>query len=443
MLLASRQAEPVADNDNYWPQGFADELIGELVVVAESDSDGEFEFAKLEEMSSRAAVEITADLIADPRDALGEEAGQKAAFEARLQARWGHGLDLAELVVSQAHEAGRWVNDLLRPAAVARQDQKFEALIRLHARAVRTAREVLILLRSGYSAAAFARWRTLHEIRVVLLVLVDGNEELIRRYLAHRDVDALKGQKEYEAAWETMGHEPPDWTAPEREQTRAELIDEFGRAFWQDYGWAAPLFDGDAPTFKQLEQRVELEPMRGYYRLSSQEVHANARAITWNIQGITDSDVISAGPSDAGLVDPAQCSLIALTSATDALMAYTIGELSDTTDELSDLTAKTVLNQSFALVRHRVIHLLIDHAIEQLVEVGAQQEAEEEAMAELVDRATAVLQQGAPMTAEDLSTELDSDPDALADALDAAVARGGLLQETRYRSEATSSAAEE
>ena len=42
-------------------------------------------------------------------------------------------------------------------------------------------------------------------------------------------------------------------------------------------------------------------------------------------------------------------------------MAYTI-------DELSDLTAKTVLNQSFALVRHRVIHLLIDHAIEQLVE---------------------------------------------------------------------------
>ena len=101
ILLASRQAEPVADNDNYWPQGFADELIGELVAVAQSDPDGEFEFAKLEEMSRRAAVEITADLIADPREALGEEAWQRAAFEARLQARWGHGLDLAELVVNQ------------------------------------------------------------------------------------------------------------------------------------------------------------------------------------------------------------------------------------------------------------------------------------------------------------------------------------------------------
>ena len=234
-----------------------------------------------------------------------------------------------------------------------------------------------------------------------------------------------------------MGHEPPDWTGGEREQMRAELIDEFGGAFWQDYGWAAPLFNNKAPTFKQLEQLVELDPMRGYYRLSSQGVHANAKGITWNIQSLTDFDVIWAGPSNAGLEDPAQCSLIALAGATDALMAYAVGELSEETAELSDSMIKPILDQSLALVRHRVIHLLIDHAIEQLVEVGAQQEAEEEAMAELVGRATEVLQEGAPMTAEDLATELDVDPDDLADALDTAVARGELLQETRYRRETT------
>ena len=443
MVLASRQAEPVADGDGYWPQGFADELISELISVVDADPDAEFEFVRFEEMSRRAAVELTADLIADPRDALSEDTAQKAAFEARLQATWGHGLDLAELVVNQVHEAGSWVDGLLRPAAVGRQDQKFEALIRLHARAVMTAGEVMVLLRSGYSSAAFARWRTLHEIRVVLVVLADGDEELIRRYLAHRDVEALKGQEEYEAAWETMGHEPPDWTATEREQIRQELIDEFGSAFWKDYGWAAPLFNNKPPTFKQLEQLVELEPMRSYYRLSSQGVHANAKAITWNIQSLSDSDVIWAGPSNAGLEDPAQCSLIALAGATDALMAYTIGELSDTTDEQPDSTFKAVLNQSFAFVRHRVIHLLVDHAIEQFVDVGAQQEAEQEAMTELVNRATAVLQQGAPMTAEELAAELDVDPDDLADALDAAAARGDLLQETLYRREVAGSATEE
>ena len=129
-------------------------------------------------------------------------------------------------------------------------------------------------------------------------------------------------------------------------------------------------------------------------------------------------------------------------------MAYAIGELSQSTDEatvgeLSESTVKRVLNQSVALVRQQVIHLLVDHAIQAIVEVAEQQEAEEEAMAELVSRATAVLQEGVPMTAEDLSTELDADPDALADALDAAVARGALLQETRYRREAAGSATDE
>ena len=40
-------------------------------------------------------------------------------------------------------------------------------LIRLHGKAVLTAREVLTLLRNGYSSGAFARWRTLHEVRVM------------------------------------------------------------------------------------------------------------------------------------------------------------------------------------------------------------------------------------------------------------------------------------
>ena len=85
------------------------------------------------------------------------------------------------------------------------------------------------------------------------------------------------------------------------------------------------------------------------------------------------------------------------------------------------------------VVRHRVIGLLMDHAIQVLVDVGEQQEAEEEARAELAGRATAILAEGAPMTAEDLADALEVDPDAVEDALDAAVTRGEVLHETRYR----------
>ena len=47
------------------------------------------------------------------------------------------------------------------------------------------------------------------------------------------------------------------------------------------------------------------------------------------------------------------------------------------------------------------------------------------------------------MTAEELSDELGVDPERLAEALDAAAARGGLLQQLHYRVEASGSASGE
>ena len=273
----------MTDNDRYWPKGFFDELAA----MSGEDLDDSPLSARLEGMSRRAAEELTADVIADPRRVLSEQAGQRAAFEARLEARWGRGLDLADLVIHEALESGMWAHGLVGPAAAACQDHKFEALFRLHGKAVMTAGEVMVLLRSGYSSGALARWRTLHEVWVVSLLLLDGDDELSRRYLRHDDVETLKAQEQYEETWEALGHEPPDWTAAEREQIRAELAAEFGPAFLRDYGWAAPLFNDTAPKYKQMQQRVKLDHWRGYYRMASHGTHANPKGISWNIQSLT------------------------------------------------------------------------------------------------------------------------------------------------------------
>ena len=420
MLLASRYAELVADNDNYWPDGFVDDLDA----LSKGDSDEESGSAKFQEMLLRAAEELTTDAIAQPRRVHSEWAAQQTAFEARLEARWGHGLDLADLVVHKAFESVKWVIDLRQTPATTRQDEKFEALVLLHGKAVMTAREVLVLLRSGYSSGAFTRWRTLHEVRVVFLLLADSDRGLSRRYLRHEVVETFKGQKEYEETWEALGQEPPDWTATERDETQTELAIQFGPAFLQDYGWAAPLFNNNAPKFKQLQERAELDDWRGYYRMASQGTHANPKGVSWNIQNLTDGEIVWAGPSNAGLVEPAQCSLIALADITDGLMTYAVSKLPDSAD-----------HEIFALVRQQEILLLSDHAIKALIEVHYQQKAEEEAMADLISRAKTVLREDAPMTAEELSTELEIDPEALADALGAAVTRGELLQETHYRNQ--------
>jgi len=412
----------VTENEVYWPTGFFEELLA----MYEADSVDQCLSAKLGEMYRRAAEESAASVIADPRDALREQAGDRAGFEARLEARWGRGLDLAELVVWHAIETGRWVNEVLRPAAASRQDQKFGALIRLHGKAAMTAREVFVLLRSGFSSGALARWRTLHEVWVVFLVLAEGDEELSRRYLAHEVVESLKGQEEYEQNWEVLGLEPPDWTAAERKQARVDLAAEFGGAFLQDYGWAAPLFDNKAKKFKELEKHVKLDQWRGYYRLASHGTHANSKGILWNIQSLESVDVVWAGPSNAGLLDPAQLTLIALANVTASLLAYAVDEFGDSPDD-------EVFEPHMAVVRQMSILLLVDHAIETLAEVHFQLEAEDEAVSDLVSRATAVLREGAPMTAEDLATELDVDPETLSEILGGAVPSGELLQEKHYR----------
>lgn len=75
-VIASWQAELVADNDPYWPNGF----FAKLVALFKEGSDAESRSADLAEMRSRAAEELTTDKVAQPRRAVDEEAALKAAF---------------------------------------------------------------------------------------------------------------------------------------------------------------------------------------------------------------------------------------------------------------------------------------------------------------------------------------------------------------------------
>jgi hypothetical protein len=70
-----------------------------------------------------------------------------------------------------------------------------------HAKGVLTASEILVLLRTGHSTAAMARWRTLHEAAVTAYVLAPEDEETARRYLTHRVVESYRAQSDYERFW--------------------------------------------------------------------------------------------------------------------------------------------------------------------------------------------------------------------------------------------------
>lgn len=147
---------------------------------------------------------------------------------------------------------------------------------------------------------------------------------------------------------------------------------------------------------EDLEECAGLDHWRGFYRMASHGTHANPKGIIWNVQSYETVDLIWAGPSNAGLVDPAQCSLIALANVNARLLAYMVGELPDSDDFLPDVYD--------SVVQQKVILIPQSFAIETLGEVHAQQVAEEESAANLVGQAAAILRGGAPMTADDLST---------------------------------------
>lgn len=414
-VTAQGHDEAMTDESPYWSNGFFTELRAHALSgdVAEH----------LTPMVERAAVEIAAPELADPPRALTETRARAAGFEARLTARWGRGLDLADLMIEESLQAGIWLNTEWRPKAAARQDQKFEALIRLHGRAIQTANEVQVLLRSGYSTGAMARWRTIHEIWVVSLLLAENKSEISRRYLVHEAIESMIGQEWYEDTWETLGFEPPDPAdAAKRAATRAALEQEFGPAFLRNYGWAAPLFNGKAPKLTDLPKRANLDHWRSYYKMASHGVHANPKGIMWSLQDPRPTEAIWAGPSNSGLIDPAQCTLIALYGITACLLMNSSHELMD----------EGHTDQIIALVRAQILENMLNRAIEALDATHRVQEREEEDLRDLIAKASEQLGRQPGISTEDLANTLQVDVEDLAEALEAGVQRQVLDVHHRY-----------
>lgn len=89
---------------------------------------------------------------------------QNTEFVTRLKKKWENPLNLLEILLMLALEAGDDFNHEFRSIAHRENNYVFEVITRLHYRACQIASEVLVLLNSGFADGAHARWRTLHEI---------------------------------------------------------------------------------------------------------------------------------------------------------------------------------------------------------------------------------------------------------------------------------------
>jgi len=188
-----------------------------------------------------------------------------------------------------------------------------EAIARLHLRSIHVAREIMTLLRSGYADGAMARWRTLHEIAVVVCFLAEHGEPCAKRYLAHEAVERYRAASRYQEFADRLGLAP---LTPEEfdavRSARDAAVREHGDAFGEEYGWAAPyLGKQQRPTFADVERAVDLDHLRPFYKLASDNVHAGVRGALSKLGAVEDGRLLTS-PSPAGLTDPAQCTALTL-----------------------------------------------------------------------------------------------------------------------------------
>ena len=228
-------------------------------------------------------------------------------FRANLQARWGKGFDALRMLIELSRDIG---TDLHRRASRSRSRRRAhlnKALSHLHVRAIQIASEIMVLMENGYADGAMARWRTLHEVACVAMVLGDGGEELAERYLAHEIVEAKKGLRQYQQCHPKLGYAPFSKRAAARiERDYTGAISRYGKEFGGDYGWVAAHLGNPRPNFSHIEDAAGRAMMRSHYKMASHNVHASTKGITYRLGSLDRHYAVIAGASNVGFVEPGQ-----------------------------------------------------------------------------------------------------------------------------------------
>lgn len=257
-------------------------------------------------------------------DMLEDRERLRIEFENYITDRWGRALNLFRMFFEITIEAGQEFNEKYRPEAARNDDILFDILVRLHARACQIGFEIYTLMRSGFADGAHARWRSLHETVVVACFLKKHGLETARAYLAHEVIESFKATNDYQKYHQRLGYDPVDDAEfAELKKHRDSIIEKYGSDFGSNYGWAAKVLKVKSPRFSDLEENVEFDHMRPYYRMASHNVHANPKSIKFKLgQHPANTDHLLAGASVFGLADPGVNTTISIYQITTTLLTF-------------------------------------------------------------------------------------------------------------------------
>lgn len=236
-----------------------------------------------------------------------QERRTRRRFDRALLRHWGSTLSLLDLLLSLGRERGEAITAIASEAPSILTN----VCAHLHARVMLVASECASLLNQGYADGALARWRTIHETTIVLVLMVNHGDVLAERYLDHEAVDVWHEYvTETAAAGLDLAHalrEDPDAQVLRDEYDAA--LTKHGSSFKGTYGWAkgiVPRVDGsnNAPGFADLAAAAGRAAEADDYKFASYHIHPTARSVDARL-GMLGYEGLLTGPSNAGLEVPA------------------------------------------------------------------------------------------------------------------------------------------
>lgn len=263
------------------------------------------------------STEVMKELHKNADRMLRSQRSELKGFETRLYDRWKEPLDLLECLIRVSQESGEEHKFKISNKITKQNNYKFEALLKLHRRAIQISKEILVLLKSGYPDGANARWRSLHELAVISFFLLDNTNDVSKRYLDHEIVSSSKQAESYTSSYKKLGYKPLGKKVFNKIKNREKaLCKKYGNYFKNDYGWIPKSLwpkGSNGVGFSFLENKTKLSHLNPFYKLACDSLHGGSKGLySLGLMDKYQNKILLVGPSNYGLADPLQNTAISL-----------------------------------------------------------------------------------------------------------------------------------
>lgn len=309
-------------NESLGQNELSDLIAESLNEIAEEASDEDAIREGIEEFYDELGEVMYEETVENMDEQLAEWRNELTGFHDRLYDDWDDPIDLLEVFILYSRDLGIRLHNQVGEDARKDDDILFLTLMKLHGRAIQVSQEILTLIKNGFADGAHARWRALHEIAVVATFIKRTGNESAKRFLLHEWVDTYHLKKhihEYEGTG-FLG-EVSEGEVDEAKETVELLCDEFGDEFGGLWGWAAHEISN--PTFRNLEEAVDMDHFRPYYDFASKvNVHSGAMGASTQIGMFNRKYLSASGPTNAGFHLPGFSTAISLHQITISFLSH-------------------------------------------------------------------------------------------------------------------------